>query len=96
VRWGYWKFCLKAGDFAKASAAVLIDPERGETRVLLGAIEKPPVLLADVAAILAGTFPLAPIVTEAAPHLSYDSHALHVAALRRAIAMATANGEVAA
>lgn len=96
ARWGYWKFCLKAGDFAKASAAVLIDPERHETRILLGAIEKPPVLLSDAAAILNGKFPLASIVTEAAAHLSYDSHALHVAALRRAIAMATASGEVAA
>ncbi len=95
ARWGYWKFCLKAGDFAKASAAVLIDPERHETRILLGAIEKPPVLLSDAAAILDGKFPLASIVTEAAAHLSYDSHALHVAALRRAIAMATASGEVA-
>ena len=27
ARWGYWKFCLKVGDFAKASAAVLIDPD---------------------------------------------------------------------
>ena len=89
ARWGYWKFCLKAGDFAKASAAVLVDPDRGETRVLLGAIEKPPVLLSDAAAILAGKFPLAPVVTEAAPHLSDESQALHVAALRRAIALAT-------
>lgn len=95
ARWSYWKFCLKTGDFAKASAAVLIDPDRNETRILLGAIEKPPVLLSDAAAILAGKFPLAPVVTDAAPHLSYDSHALHVAALRRAIAMATTSGEVA-
>ncbi|MBI1201077.1 MAG: carbon monoxide dehydrogenase [Rhodopseudomonas sp.] len=96
ARWGYWKFCLKVGDFAKASAAVLIDPERGETRILLGAIEKPPILLSDASAILAGRMPLAAVVTDVAPHLSYDSHALHVAALRRAIALATASGEVAA
>lgn len=96
ARWGYWKFCLKVGDFAKASAAVLIDPERGDSRILLGALEKPPMLLSDAAAILAGRLPLAPVVTEAAPHLSYDSHALHVAVLRRAIALATASGEVAA
>ncbi len=54
ARWGYWKFCLKAGDFAKASAAVLIDPDRNETRVLIGAIERPPALLADPAALLVG------------------------------------------
>jgi aerobic carbon-monoxide dehydrogenase medium subunit len=88
ARWGYWKFCLKVGDFAKASAAVLIDPERNETRVLLGAIERPPVLLSDPAALLSGARALADVVKEAAPHLSEESHALHVAALRRAIAMA--------
>ena len=31
AHWGYWKFCLKVGDFAKASAAVLRDPDRRET-----------------------------------------------------------------
>ena len=86
ARWGHWKFCLKAGDFAKASAAVLIDPDRGQTRVLLGAIERPPVLLADPEAIVAGRVPLDDAVRQAAPHLSDESFALHVAALRRALA----------
>ena len=96
ARWGYWKFCLKVGDFAKASAAVLIDPARDETRILLGAVERPPVLLADPAALLDGTRSLAEAVRVGAPHLSDESHALHVAALRRAIALATAGGETAA
>ena len=89
ARWGYWKFCLKAGDFAKASAAVLIDPDRNETRILLGAIEQPPVLLSDAASILARQRSLADVVKEAAPHLSDELQALHVAALRRAIALAS-------
>jgi carbon-monoxide dehydrogenase medium subunit len=93
ARWGYWKFCLKAGDFAKASAAVLIDPDRQETRILLGAIEQPPVLLHDPAAVLAGRLPLADAVKLAVPHLLDESHALHVAALRRAIAIATSGSE---
>jgi carbon-monoxide dehydrogenase medium subunit len=88
ARWGYWKFCLKVGDFAKASAAVLLDPARNETRVLLGAIERPPVLLSDAAALLDGTRALPEAVKEAAPHLTEESHTLHVAALRRAIAIA--------
>ena len=88
ARWGYWKFCLKVGDFAKASAAVLIDPERNETRVLLGAIERPPVLLRDTVEILEGKRALAEVVKDAAPHLSEESHTLHVAALRRAIVLA--------
>ncbi len=88
ARWGYWKFCLKVGDFAKASAAVLVDPARQETRVLLGAIERPPVLLPDPAALVDGKRALADAVKDAAPHLSDESHTLHVAALRRAIAIA--------
>jgi carbon-monoxide dehydrogenase medium subunit len=88
AHWGYWKFCLKVGDFAKASAAVLIDPVRDETRVLLGAIERPPVLLPDPKALLEGERTLADVVKDAAPLLSDESHTLHVAALRRAIAMA--------
>jgi aerobic carbon-monoxide dehydrogenase medium subunit len=97
ARWGYWKFCRKVGDFAKASAAALIDPERNETRVLLGAIERPPVLLPDPSALLDGRANLADAVKSAAPHLSGDSHALHVVALRRAIALASSghNAEVA-
>ena len=90
ARWGYWKFCLKVGDFAKASAAVLLDPSRNETHVLLGAIERPPVLLPDPTALLEGKRPLPDAVREAAPHLSEESHTLHVAALRRAIAIAKA------
>jgi carbon-monoxide dehydrogenase medium subunit len=93
ARWGYWKFCRKLGDFAKASAAVLIDPGRNEMRILLGAIERPPVLLADPSALIEGRTPLASAVRDAAPHLSDESHALHVAALRRAIALAVSGGE---
>jgi carbon-monoxide dehydrogenase medium subunit len=89
ARWGYWKYCRKVGDFAKASAAVLIDPDRNETRVLLGAIERPPVLLADPTALLDDRADVAEVVAHAAPHLSDESHALHVAALRRAIALAS-------
>jgi carbon-monoxide dehydrogenase medium subunit len=96
ARWGYWKFCLKAGDFAKASAAVLLDPRRDEARILLGAIERPPMVLSEPSAILSGRLSLADVVRLAAPHLSPESHALHAAALRRAIALATTSGEVAA
>jgi len=87
ARWGYWKFCLKVGDLAKASAAVLIDPARNETRLLLGAIERPPVLLFDPVALINGKRTLSDAVKEAVPHLSEESHTLHVAALRRAIAI---------
>lgn len=91
AKWGYWKFCLKAGDFAKASAAVLLDPDREETRILLGAIERPPVLLDDPLAILQGKRSLADAIAQAAPHLSDEARTLHIAALRRAMALATSD-----
>jgi carbon-monoxide dehydrogenase medium subunit len=93
ARWAYWKFCRKVGEFARASAAVLIDKERGETRILLGAIERPPVFLADPEALLTGRQPLETAVTGAAPALQGEALALHIAALRRAIALATSEVE---
>ena len=49
ARWGYWKFCRKTGEFAKAAAAVLHDPDRGETRAVIGAVERTPILVPDAA-----------------------------------------------
>ena len=90
ARWAYWKFCRKIGEFAKASAAVLIDPAQRQTRVLLGAIERPPILLPDAEAIIAGRIAPADAVARAAPELSEASAAMHAAALARALAMVAA------
>jgi carbon-monoxide dehydrogenase medium subunit len=89
ARWGYWKFCLKAGDFAKASAAVLLDPDRQETHILLGAIEQPPVLLTDPSAILEGKRSLADVVRQAAPQRRDMQRPRFIGQMRRAIALAT-------
>lgn len=88
ARWAYWKYCRKVGEFAIASAAVLIDPERGETRILVGAIERPPALLADPEGVAAGRIGIAEAVLAACPGLSKQSQALHVAAVGRALAKA--------
>jgi carbon-monoxide dehydrogenase medium subunit len=45
AHWGYFKSCRKTGEFAHAIAAVLIDPSAAKARVVIGAIEKPPILL---------------------------------------------------
>ena len=92
ARWGYWKFCLKAGDFAKASAAVLIDPERGDSRVLIGAIERPPASLREPEDFIAGRIDAAAAVAQAAPHLDAAARTLHVTALTRALALANGSG----
>jgi carbon-monoxide dehydrogenase medium subunit len=86
ARWAYWKFCRKEGEFALASAAALIDPARSETRILVGAIERPPVFLDDPAAVVAGLRSVADAVRQAVAGLSDASFALHVAAVRRALA----------
>ncbi len=95
ARWGYAKACRKPGEFAHALAAVLIDPEAGSGRVVIGAIEAPPIVLRDALVLFGGringgfkqefvaseadTLLLKAGVTDAA-----DRH-IHVAILRRAI-----------
>lgn len=41
MRWGFFKFCRKVGEFPSASAIVIDSPKRG-IRVLLGALGGPP------------------------------------------------------
>ena len=45
ARWGYYKACRKPGEFAHAMAAVLLDPERGTRRAVIGATGDKPILL---------------------------------------------------
>ncbi len=45
TRWGYYKFCRKAGDFAEAIGAVLHDPESGYTRTVVGATAGKPIVV---------------------------------------------------
>ncbi len=58
ARWAYWKFTRKLGEFAKASAAVLLEGDR--SRIAVGALEHPPILLeneSDPAAALQAALP---------------------------------------
>jgi carbon-monoxide dehydrogenase medium subunit len=54
ARWGYVKACRKPGEFAHAIAAVLIDPEAGASRVVIGAVEAAPIVLRDAASLFGG------------------------------------------
>jgi len=54
ARWGFCKFNQKAGEFAHAIGAVLHDPERNIFRAVIGAIEAPPIVVGDAAAIFGG------------------------------------------
>ena len=74
ARYGYWKFCRKAGEFANAIGAVLHDPETNESRAVVGALAGPPRLV-DVK-----TFDVADLDED--PY----SRRLHAIALKRAFA----------
>jgi len=54
ARVAYHKFCRKAGDFAEAIAAVVVDPARGASRVVLGGLPRAPALVPALAEALGG------------------------------------------
>jgi len=91
ARWGYYKICRKTGEFAEALGAVVVDPERGYCRVVLGATDGAPACLEDVADALAGQGKVDPshlrdAVRAALPGASPVSLRHHETALKRAIA----------
>jgi carbon-monoxide dehydrogenase medium subunit len=100
ARWGYVKACRKPGEFAHAIAAVMIDPEVGAARVVIGAIEAAPLVLGDAASLFGGRVsgnfreqfdPRAAdaLLIKAGMASAADRH-IHVAVLRRAIDEAAA------
>lgn len=54
ARFGYVKHARKIGEFAHAIGAVLIDPERGVARAVIGAIDAAPVVFDQMTALLRG------------------------------------------
>ena len=53
-RWGFYKFCRKAGEFAHAIGAVLYDPERAVCRAVIGATESRPIVVLDATPLFVG------------------------------------------
>lgn len=100
ARWAYVKACRKPGEFAHAIAAVLIDPEAATGRVVIGAIEAPPVVLRDASTLFGGRITdnfkkefvagaADALLSKAGVANPADRH-IHVAILRRAIEVAAA------
>jgi aerobic carbon-monoxide dehydrogenase medium subunit len=54
ARWGYVKHSRKVGEFAEAIGAVVIDPERGCGRAVIGAVEAAPVVIEDARILFRG------------------------------------------
>ncbi|MBK5957699.1 hypothetical protein CCR97_05675 [Rhodoplanes elegans] len=48
ARWGYYKVTRTVSESADAIAAVISDPERGVSRVVLGGLKSPPLILTEV------------------------------------------------
>lgn len=92
ARWSYYKFCRKPGEFAHASAAVLLDPPRGVCRCVIGATSGRPIVVDDPRFIRDSERDdrVAELLSTTA--LSDDVFAVrtHAVVLRRAIARATA------
>jgi carbon-monoxide dehydrogenase medium subunit len=53
ARWGYLKLSRKSGEFANALAVVVADPDRGYSRVVIGAANGAPLPLDDAAGLVA-------------------------------------------
>ena len=47
ARWGYYKSCRKTGEFASAIGSFLADPDRSVIRVVIGATESRPIVVAE-------------------------------------------------
>ena len=91
-RWGYIKFCRKAGEFANSLAVAVADLGRGYSRVVLGAANGTPLLLDDTARLLLGgdrsesPSTIASDLDRAADRCFDEyQHALHTVAATRAV-----------
>jgi carbon-monoxide dehydrogenase medium subunit len=104
ARWGYVKHCRKVGEFAEAIGAVVIDPERGHGRAVIGAVEAAPVVIDDARILFGGAIDpsfgarfdaSAADAALAAAGMSdpVDRH-VHVTVLRRAVVQATERAKV--
>jgi aerobic carbon-monoxide dehydrogenase medium subunit len=54
AHWGYVKNCRKTGEFAHALGAVMIDPTAAIARVVIGAIDSAPIVIANAEELFGG------------------------------------------
>jgi aerobic carbon-monoxide dehydrogenase medium subunit len=99
ARWGYVKHSRKVGEFAEAIGAVVIDPEKGCGRAVIGAVEAAPVVIEDARILFrgaigpsfAGRFDASAadaLLAAAGMSDPVDRH-VHVTVLRRAVGRAS-------
>ena len=95
LRWGYYKLCRKTGEFPHASAAAAFDAQTGLARVVLGALDGPPVALEALAQSIAQHGPsaatpeaIAAGVASAMPNADAIDRSMHEATVERCLAQA--------
>jgi carbon-monoxide dehydrogenase medium subunit len=87
ARFGYWKFCRKAGEFPQAIGAALHDPERNEARAVIGATGGAPFLVSQSISLVKKPDSAQCFAAVDAARFTEDAYnrQLHAVALRRAI-----------
>jgi carbon-monoxide dehydrogenase medium subunit len=92
TRWGYYKICRKVGEFPEAIGAVIFDPVREIARIVVGALDRPPVHLPSLAIAVArdglaaaSLDTIKAAVKMAAPGLDEVDLQIHSVAVRRAL-----------
>ena len=85
-RWGHYKFCRKPGEFAEAISAVLVDPERGLCRAVMGATHGAPHVIEDARFLVNGFDTEQAVVTVERAGMADDPYErqIHHTALKRA------------
>ncbi|MEM6495581.1 MAG: FAD binding domain-containing protein [Pseudomonadota bacterium] len=88
ARWSYRKFARQVGEFAKASATVLLDSPSSAPRIAVGALGRQPLLLepASSQSLIKGDATAAEVLAKALPDRSVKDLTLHAAMLARAVA----------
>jgi carbon-monoxide dehydrogenase medium subunit len=89
ARWGYYKYCRKIGEFAEAIGAALVDPERGISRLVIGATDGVPLVIDDASEIFRSASPaqLSSLLAEAGMGDDPYFVKMHQTAALRAITM---------
>ncbi|UYO41639.1 FAD binding domain-containing protein [Rhodopseudomonas palustris] len=54
AQWGYVKTCRKTGEFAHGQCAALIDPDAGSARIVIGALDAAPIMIAEPGELFGG------------------------------------------
>lgn len=87
ARWGHWKFCRKVGEFSKATACLLVLPDR-PPRAVLAALDAPPLVIEDASALIRDPAGEASRLVAGIAGLGDWRRAIAETALRRTVAMA--------